>query len=294
MNRSDLLSFEEIVRIARIFVKHGVQKIRLTGGEPTVRKDLPDLVSMLKQETKVPLLALTTNASRLTDLASPLKNAGIQTVNISLDTLKEEKFNSIVQRKAFRNVMKGIDAALEAGFDPVKINAVVIRSFNLDEISDLVQFGVERGIIVRFIELMPFAGNNWEKQNVVTMDEILTILQKRFELKPIPRKDPSQTALEYSINGDATSRVGFIASVSHSFCQWCNRIRITADGKIRPCLHSPYEVNIKEPMRKGIDDNELERLIASAIWNKSPGHDNFLSSAYHLPVKDRPMMRIGG
>ena len=227
-------------------------------------------------------------------IAKSLKNAGISSVNISLDTLDPEKFRKITHRNYFYDVLEGIKEAVKVGFSTVKLNVVAMRSVNLDEAADLVSFGAERGIVVRFIELMPFNGNQWEKDNLVTMDELIQVLRKKFDLTPVPREHPSQTAVEYMINGDPRKKVGFIASVTKSFCQWCNRVRITADGHIRPCLHSPYEVDLKTPIRNGASDSELETIIKKAIWNKSPGHPDFLSSEFKVSINDKPMMKIGG
>ncbi len=295
MAKDRLLTFEEITRLASIFARMGIKKIRFTGGEPTVRADFPKLVRMVKEATKIPNLAITTNGARLEELAMPLRESGIRKVNISLDTLKEEKFNAITQRRAFKKVMSGIDVALEAGFDEVKINTVAIRSFNLDETIDLVEFGINKGIVVRFIELMPFYNNQWERDNVVPMDEILAILRTKYELTPLQKGSVSQTSIEYIIDGDRQKRVGFIASVTKSFCQWCDRVRITADGKIRPCLHSAHEIDLMGLLRDNHKtDEEIAQAIRSAVWDKSEGHEDFLSDGFILPIKDRPMMRIGG
>ncbi len=295
MAKDRLLTFEEITRLATIFAKMGVEKIRFTGGEPTVRADFPRLVQMVRDATKLKNLAITTNGARLEELAIPLKESGIRKINISLDTLKEEKFNAITQRTAFRKVMAGIDAALSAEFDEVKINTVAIRSFNLDEVIDLVEFGIKKGVTVRFIELMPFYNNQWERENVVPMDEILSILETKYDLAPQQRDSASQTSLEFIIDGDPQKKVGFIASVTRSFCQWCDRVRITADGKIRPCLHSSYEVDLLGLLRdEHKTDADIAGAIQNAVWNKSEGHEDFLSEDFALPIKDRPMMRIGG
>ena len=295
MAKERLLTFEEITRLAKIFTSMGVKKIRFTGGEPTVRADFPKLVQMVRDATKLKNLAITTNGARLEELAAPLKESGIRKVNISLDTLKEEKFNTITQRKAFKKVMAGIDTAIEAGFDEIKINTVAIRTFNLDEVIDLVEFGIGKGVVVRFIELMPFYNNQWERENVVPMDEILSILETKYDLTPVQRNSASQTSLEFTIDGDPQKRVGFIASVTKSFCQWCDRVRITADGKIRPCLHSAYEIDLIGLLRdKQKNDEDVASAIRNAVWNKSEGHEDFLSDGFVLPIKDRPMMRIGG
>ncbi len=295
MAKERLLTFEEITRLAKIFTSMGVKKIRFTGGEPTVRADFPKLVQMVRDATKLKNLAITTNGARLEELAIPLKESGIRKVNISLDTLKEEKFNTITQRKAFKKVMAGIDTAIEVGFDEIKINTVAIRTFNLDEVIDLVEFGIGKGVVVRFIELMPFYNNQWERENVVPMDEILSILETKYDLTPVQRNSASQTSLEFTIDGDPQKRVGFIASVTKSFCQWCDRVRITADGKIRPCLHSAYEIDLIGLLRdKQKNDEDVASAIRNAVWNKSEGHEDFLSDGFVLPIKDRPMMRIGG
>ncbi len=294
LKQQHLLTFDEIIRLVKIFSRHGVKKVRLTGGEPTMRPKLCELIQRIKNETEIEKISITTNGSRLKELAKPLKKAGISTVNISLDTLDPEKFKKITQRNYFKNVIEGIEEAVRVGFDQVKINVVAMRNINFEDAAKLVSFGIERGIIVRFIELMPFKGNNWEKENMVTMDELIEKLRETFDLTPINKNDPSQTALEYMINEDPSKRVGFIASVTRSFCQWCNRVRITADGHLRPCLHNPFEVDLKAPIRNGASDEELEKIIQNAIWQKSRGHPDFLSTKFELPSEDKPMMKIGG
>lgn len=289
--REEILSFEEIARFTRIAVAMGVSKLRITGGEPLVRKDLPHLVSMLASIPGVTDIALTTNAVLLENLAGPLRDAGLGRLNIHLDTLDRERFRQITRRDDLGRVMRGIDAAQNAGF-PVKLNAVAVKGLVEDDIVPLTQFGRERGIDVRFIEFMPLdAQGIWDRNGVLTADEILSILKERVgPLEEIPDHDPRAPATEYQFS-DGVGRVGFIASVSKPFCMNCNRIRLTADGHLRYCLFAIEETDVKQALRGGASDKEISTVIRETLSKKWAGHE--INSANFVPPP-RPMYAIGG
>ncbi len=288
--KESLLTFEEIVRLVEIFHCTGIHRFRLTGGEPTVRKDLPKLVGMIKNICPKISLAMTTNGVLLTQLANPLRQAGLEKLNISLDSLNKQTFEHLTQRKHFDDVMQGIDAAIHEGFK-VKINAVAIRGITDAELSQFVEFAAIKNVEVRFIELMPFNGNEDFQDHFISKKELVDLLTKQFPVKPIKKEDPSQTSVSYRV-GNAL--IGFIPSVTESFCHTCNRIRITANGQLRPCLHSPLETDLLKLLRKNATDNDLYRAINETVAKKWKGHPDFTLATYRPPLSDRAMMLIGG
>lgn len=291
MAREDLLSYEEIARFVRIVVTMGIRKLRLTGGEPTVRKDLPELVRQLAAVKGVEDIAMTTNGIFLKDLAGPLRAAGLQRVNVSLDTLVREKFFEICRRDALEKVLEGIREAERVGFRPIKINAVAIRGFTDDEILDFAVLARENAFQVRFIEFMPLDSENvWERQKVLPGREILDRIHARFPLLPVnnSKKEP---ATLYRFQDGVGGDIGIIPSVTEPFCENCNRIRITSDGKLRTCLFSLTETDIRAHLRGDSDDGEIAAAVVEAVRRKEPGHK------INLPdfVKpSRPMNSIGG
>lgn len=289
--REEILSFEEIVRFTRIAASMGVSKLRITGGEPLVRKDLPHLLSMLASIPGVKDIALTTNAVLLEGLARPLRDSGLGRLNIHLDTLDRERFRQITRRDDLDRVLRGIDAAQNEGF-PVKLNAVAVKGLVEDDIVPLAQFGRERGIDVRFIEFMPLdAQGIWDRNGVLTADEMLSVLRERIgPLEEIPDHDPRAPATEYRF-ADGVGRVGFIASVSKPFCKNCNRIRLTADGHLRYCLFAIEETDVKRALRGGASDGEISVLIRETLSKKWAGHE--INSA-NFVAPPRPMYAIGG
>ena len=292
--RSEVLTFEEIERVARLFVQRfGVDGIRLTGGEPTVRAHLPVLVSKLAALGVD--VAMTTNGATFRLLAHELFDAGLRRVNISLDTLDRAKFERMTRRDELVRVLDGIDAAVEAGFAPVKINAVVQRGVNDDEIVALARFGRERGVEVRFIEFMPLdASGHWLHHDVVGQDEILARLAAEFPLEPVPARgaapaDRWRYTDGASLGGGAM--VGVIPTVTKPFCGDCDRVRLTADGQFRTCLFETREFDVREVLRGGGSDDDLAALIERAVGTKWAGHQ--IGQVTFVKPR-RTMSQIGG
>ena len=287
--RSDVLTFEEIERLARIFVQRfGVDGLRLTGGEPTVRSHLPVLVAKLA--TLGADLSLTTNGSTLRHMAHELREAGLQRVNISLDTLVPEKFLQMTRRDELARVLDGIEAAKQAGFAPVKVNAVVERGVNDDEIVDLARYGREHGVEVRFIEFMPLdAGGHWLDGKVVGQDEIVAILAAEFPLEPVPARGAAPADRWRYLDGGGT--VGIIPTVTKPFCGDCDRVRITADGQFRTCLFATDEFDLMAIMRGGGTDDDVAAEIQRAVGMKWAGHQ--IGQVSFVKPR-RTMSQIGG
>lgn len=289
--RAEILSFEEIARFARVAAELGVTKLRLTGGEPLVRKNLPHLVELLAEIPGIRDIALTTNGVLLKDLARPLREAGIGRLNVHLDTLNRDRFLQITRRDELGRVLQGIDAALELGI-PLKLNAVAVKGLVENDLVPLAEFGRERGIEVRYIEFMPLdAQGIWDRAGVLTADEILAILAEKIgPLDEIPDRDMRAPATEYAFR-DGAGRIGFIASISKPFCRNCNRIRLTADGHLRYCLFAVDETNVKSLLREGSADSEIAAAIRRTVAAKWAGH-SINSSQFVAPP--RPMYAIGG
>jgi len=264
LRQKDLLSFEEIDRLTRIFGGLGVEKVRLTGGEPLLRKDLPILVRLLAKNHDIKDLALTTNGVRLAELAAPLQQAGLHRITVSLDTLRPERFRSLNQRDELPNVLAGIRAASGAGFQGLKIDAVVLRGLNEDELSDLIELGKETKAEVRFIEYMDVGGaTRWSMDQVFPRTEILSTLEKRYG--PIrPFVEESSAPAERHTLPDGTV-FGIIASTTRPFCRSCDRSRLTADGHWYLCLYAQRGIDLRHPLREGASDAEIERLLR-ASW----------------------------
>jgi GTP 3',8-cyclase len=288
--RAEILSFEEITRVAGIFVAAGTRTIRLTGGEPLVRRDLPTLVAMLRGLHDDVDLSLTTNGFLLRRDAQALADAGLRRVNVSLDSLRAERFARITRRDCLNTVLDGIEAARDAGLTPVKINCVVVRGFNDDEVLDFARMAREQGVQVRFIEFMPLdASGEWGRDSVVPGDELLEAVETEFTMQPRDAgHDPAQ---RLAFADGAPGELGFINSVSAPFCSRCNRVRITADGQLRTCLFSVDETDLRGPLRSGAGDADLERVIREAIWRKEPGH-RINEPDFVRPA--RSMSQIGG
>ena len=286
--REDLLTFEEIERVARIMVeRYGVDGIRLTGGEPTVRAKLPLLVEKLAALGVD--LAMTTNGVTLPLLAADLKAAGLQRVNISLDSLRGDRFEELTRRDELPRVLEGIDAAKAAGFDPVKINVVVMKGINDDEVLDFARFGRDNDVVVRFIEFMPLdADEIWNIDRVLTQDEILTTLRTEFELEPVERSSAPASRWRYT---DGGGEIGVVASVSQSFCDTCDRVRITADGQFRNCLFATDETDVRALLRDGSGDNVIADALARSVASKWAGHQ---INQVHFIRPRRSMSEIGG
>jgi len=263
--KQEILTYEEIARLAAIFLRLGVDKIRLTGGEPLLRRDLEILVGKLARLEGLKDLCLTTNGSLLAEKASALKAAGLRRINVSLDTLNAEKFRRMTKRGDLAKVLDGLAAARREGFAPIKINAVIERGVNDDDILELVEFSRQNGFAVRFIEYMDVGNsNNWVSQKMVHKKEILERIQARFPLKEKGREGGSAPSIDYQF-ADGAGDLGVIASVTEPFCSTCTRARLTADGKLVTCLFSEVGHDLKAPLRSGATDEEMSERIR-AIW----------------------------
>ncbi len=295
MDRSELLTFEETERFVRVAAGLGINKLRLTGGEPLVRRDLAELVRRLSEIDGIRDIGLTTNGILLADQADELHAAGLSRINISLDALDPVRFKEVTRREGYEKVLEGIEAARTTGFDPIKINAVSIRGLTEDQVVPFGRLARETGIEVRFIEFMPLdADNAWERDRVLFAREVRDRLEAEFgPLRPLGRTDPAAPASQFEF-ADGGGRVGFIASVSEPFCGSCNRFRLTADGKLRNCLFSLEETDIKQLLRDGDTAENEQRLveaIAASIHAKAEGHE--INTARFIQP-DRPMYSIGG
>lgn len=285
-----LLSHDEIIRLADLFVSSGVDKIRLTGGEPTIRKDIEDICFHLSKLKGLKTLTMTTNGIVLAKKLPKLKECGLNSVNISLDTLVPAKFEFMTRRKGHDRVMEAIDAAIELGFHPVKVNCVVMRGVNDEEICDFVELTREKPINIRFIEFMPFDGNVWNVKKLVPYVEMLDRVRQRFKDVKRLQDSPTDTAKNFTINGHR-GIVSFITSMTEHFCGGCNRLRLLADGNFKVCLFGPSEVSLRDPLRAGVDDLGLKEIIGTAVKRKKAAHAGMFDIA---KTTNRPMIHIGG
>jgi cyclic pyranopterin phosphate synthase len=290
--RRSLMTFEEIERVGRLAVARGVRKLRLTGGEPLLRKDLPRLVEKLARIPDLEDLALTSNGSQLERLAEPLARAGLERINVSLDSLDPEIFRQMTRRDAHAQVLRGIDAAARAGLLPLSINCVPIRGRNDHEVLDFARLARERGFEVRFIEFMPLEhGKQWGTDVLVPGRELRERIHAVHPLAPHPEQDPHAPSRDWVFQDGAPGVIGFISSVTEPFCAACNRIRLTADGKLRTCLFSLREHDLLGPMRAGASDAELAELLHAAVATKELKH-HITDGMYVKP--ERTMSQIGG
>lgn len=288
--REEILSLEELARVARACASVGVRKVRLTGGEPTLRRGIEQLVSWLAETPGIDTVALTTNGVLLGEMAQPLRDAGLTHLNVSLDTLQPERFARIGRREFFPKVLAGIDAALAAGFPSLKLNVVVLAGMNDDELLDFVEFARERPVNIRFIEEMPMPGNAWESWGRFPAQEMKDRIEQRYTLVPDAGADPKTVAADYRIDG-IRGKISFITPLSDAFCARCSRLRLTADGSIKSCLFHPAEVNLRDALRTGATDEELITRIRAAIALKPEAHPatEELATANHRFMSD-----IGG
>ena len=289
LDRKELLSFEEIRRVVGVFAGLGVKRVRITGGEPLVRRNVEELVRLLAEIPDLDL-ALTTNGASLGLIADELARAGLRRVNVSLDSLRSGRFEAITQRDALPAVLDGIDAAVAAGLAPVKVNVVVMRDVNDDEIVDFATFGRERGVEVRFIEVMPLdAQQGWDRDQVVTQDEIVQAIDAVYPVAPMPTRgnEPAER-FRYL---DGRGQVGVIASVTHAFCSSCDRVRLTAEGQLATCLFAVDEHDLRGPLRAGASDDELASRISAAVATKWAGHS--IDKVEFIRPR-RSMSQIGG
>lgn len=308
MPREHLLTFEEIERIVRVGTSLGIDRIRLTGGEPLVRRDLHELVRRLAAVPGIRDIGLTTNGILLDEQAQRLKDAGLKRLNISLDALDPEIFRAVTRRDGYERVLAGIEAARKSGFSPIKLNAVSVRGLTEDQIVPFGHLARKTETIVRFIEFMPLdADGQWQRDKVLFADEIIAILEAEFgPLRPVSQTGnhlhvkellpliggggPQAPAQDYEF-ADGRGRIGLIASVSQPFCATCNRFRLTADGKFRNCLFSLEETDVKSTLRSGGTDDEIAELMLACIAAKNEGHE--INTA-NFVQPDRPMHSIGG
>ncbi len=291
MDRSKLLSFEELTRMASIVSRMGINRLRLTGGEPLMRKSLPVLIKMLSEVEGIDDIAMTTNAYFLKEHAQSLKDAGLKRLNVSLDALDPEKFRQVNRRDCLQQVLEGLQEAAKVGFKSIKINAVAVRNFSETEIMDLIAMGRSDGFEVRFIEFMPLDSDKvWERDKVLFGHEIIDMIKKEYDLVPVDNSLEIGPASEYEF-ADGKGRIGIITAVSNPFCDHCNRIRMTADGKLRTCLFSTHETDLKTLLRSGASDEDIIEAINDAVRIKEPGHKINLDD-FERP--ERAMHAIGG
>ncbi len=290
--RAQLLSDDEVVRLVGVGVRAGVTDVRFTGGEPLLRPGLIDIITRVATLDPRPRISLTTNGIGLTALAQELRSAGLDRVNVSLDTLDRDRFKTLTRRDRLADVLAGLAAAAAVGLTPVKVNTVLVRGVNADEALRLLDFCIEHGYRLRFIEQMPLdPQHSWDRAAMIDGAEILAALRVSHSVEPDPSTirgaEPAETFL---IDG-GPARVGVIASVTAPFCSACNRVRLTADGQIRNCLFARSEYDLRGPLREGAGDEELTRLLREAMWGKAAGHG---IGAQGFAQPDRPMSAIGG
>jgi GTP 3',8-cyclase len=291
LERAEILRFEEIVRLVGVLSEMGVRDLRLTGGEPLVRRDFPLLAAMLRELPEVREIAVTTNGFLLERDAAALVDAGVDRFNVSIDSLQRDRFYAMTRRDALPQVLRGLEAlAAFPRAHPIKVNAVAMRDFTEDEVIPFARFARERPFEVRFIEFMPLdADHSWSPDAVLTGDEIRAIIHERWPLEEEPR-EPHATARVFRF-ADGAGRIGFVNPVSEPFCADCDRIRITADGRLRTCLFSLRETDLRGPLREGASDAELEDIVRDAVWRKELKH-RVNEPGFVQP--ERTMSRIGG
>jgi len=292
MPRAEMLTDEEMLRIVAVFIGLGVRQVRLTGGEPLLRRSLVDLVAGIAALKPRPLIAMTTNGVGLDRLAAPLAGAGLDRVNVSLDTIDQQEFFNLTRRDRLADVETGLKAAASVGLTPVKVNAVAMRGINDHSAADVLQWCLDRGYQLRFIEQMPLdAQHAWQRDQMVTAAEIRQQLSTRFTLTALPDEARGSAPAELFLVDGGPSTVGIIASVSAPFCAACDRVRLTSDGQVRNCLFAKGEVDLRGPLRDGAGDAELAGLIQGEMWRKARGHG---IGRPDFVQPERPMSAIGG
>ncbi len=294
LKRQEILSFEEIERLTRLLVSMGIEQVRITGGEPTVRKDMPRLIETLHRIEGLKSLSLTTNGYLLKDLARPLAEAGLTRINVSIDSLLRDKFFQLTRRDSLHKVLEGLEELEKySQISPIKVNAVAMRGFTEDEIVPFALLARRKPYVIRFIEFMPLdADELWDRQSVLSGDEIKAIIER--EVMPmvlVPSSDPAETSTRYRFQ-DGIGEMGFINPVSHPFCSACDRIRITAEGMLRTCLFAHIETDLKTVLRDGSSDEVLEETIRRAVWKKEMKHH--INDGEAFKRTKRSMSQIGG
>ncbi|KAG5677155.1 hypothetical protein PVAND_006936 [Polypedilum vanderplanki] len=287
--KSHLLTTDEIIYISKLFIDQGVRKIRLTGGEPTIRKDLVEIIARLKEIPLLENISITTNGLVLTRNLVSYQRAGLDSLNISLDTLQPKKYETITRRKGFERVVAGIDLAIQLGYKP-KINCVAMKNFNEDEICDFVEWTKDRNVDIRFIEYMPFSGNRWETEKLLSFRDMLNLIQQKYPTFEALENKPNDTSKAFRVPG-YEGQVGFITSMTEHFCGSCNRLRITADGNLKVCLFGNKEVSLRDAIRNGCSEDDLIALIGASVLRKKKQHAGMLNLK---SMENRPMILIGG
>lgn len=290
--RPDLLTDDEIVRLVRVAVlRLGITQIRFTGGEPLLRRGLTEIIAAVAELDPRPRISMTTNGISLAARAGELAEAGLDRINVSLDTLRPDRFRRITRRDRLDDVLAGLDAAAAAGLDPVKVNAVLLRGINDDEAPELLRYCLDHGYQLRFIEQMPLdPQHGWSRDTMITATEILDRLRAEFRLTPSPARRGSAPAERWQVDG-GPAEVGVIASVTRPFCAACDRTRLTADGQMRTCLFSQNETDLRGLLRSGAEDEEVAESWRTGMWGKLAGHQ-INASGFAQPI--RPMSAIGG
>ncbi len=291
ISHKDILTYEEILMIVRVFAAEGISKVRLTGGEPLVRKEIVDFISRLSRMKEIKDLSLTTNGILLKESARDLKQAGLKRINISLDSLRRDRFFQITRRNSFEQVWAGIEEALRVGFSPIKINMVAIKGLNDDEIESFARLTLHLPLTIRYIEYMPSGnGEEWKESDLLTIPQIKSRLEKIGNLIHIPSGQWDGPAKRFRIEG-AIGEIGLIGAVTSHFCEECNRIRLTPDGKIRTCLFSDNEIDVKEILRKDGSDQNLKEMLLLALRTKPERHH---INTHQFKKCQRNMSAIGG
>jgi cyclic pyranopterin phosphate synthase len=292
--RGEILTYEETTRLTSIAARRGVRKLRLTGGEPLVRRDVAELVRMLRGVEGIREISLTTNGLLLESMADELARAGLDRINVSLDSLDRERYLRLTRRDALDRVLRGLAAAARAGLGPIKVNTVLERGTNDDEVEPLVLGAREHGWEIRFIELMPLGnGGSWDRSRVVSGPEVRRRIEAHWPLVPDGEADAHAPAARYRFR-DGRGAVGFVDSVTRPFCGTCNRLRLTSDGMLRVCLYDDREVDLKSPLRTGASDDELDRLMVAAVEAKGRGGAIDLLERREAATLARTMHQIGG
>ncbi|GAB4281026.1 MAG: GTP 3',8-cyclase MoaA [Deferrisomatales bacterium] len=289
LRHDQILSYEEILRVARIAVAMGIRKIRVTGGEPLVRRGIVEFVARLAALPSLDDLCLTTNGILLAEAAPELKRAGLRRVNVSLDTLREERFQEITRRTGLARVLQGLEEARRVGLSPVKVNVVAMRGLNGDEVLDFARFAREFDYEVRFIEFMPADSEHWDEARVLTAREILDVVRTRYPLEPVPNGNPAGPCRSFRLPG--AGKIGVISPMSDHFCGTCNRLRLTAEGRLRSCLFSDRETDLRALLRASGEDEAVAQAIREAVAHKPQGHRLDQEQRHKCGLS---MSRVGG
>lgn len=290
LSHDDILRFEEILRIAKISYQIGFRKFRITGGEPLLKRGIMFLIKNMATLADDIDLSMTTNGVLLSQFAFELRQIGLRRINISLDTLDRDKFRKITRFDLFDNVINGIESAISAGFSPIKINVVVMRGINDDEIVKFAELTLDKPLWVRFIEFMPFAKNGWTTDNFISFEEVKKRIEDHYKLTELYEYDVTSPAEYYKLDG-AIGLIGFISPLTNRFCDHCNRLRLTSDGRLLPCLFSNKYIDIKEVLRSGGSDDDIKRILVDAVSTKPRGHDiNIFANKF----TDCEISKVGG